>query len=110
MSIAVRTRDEDAALRYEVAGRLDLDNTGEMRAIEQPAEPHSVVEIDLGDCEGMDDFGFGSLVGLIRRAREHDAEVHVVDADESIRRELRRSGLARLVTLRSSTTPRRVWR
>lgn len=107
MTIAVRPRGEDAALRYEVAGRLDLVDTQQMRAVERPAEPHSVVEIDLRDCDGMDDFAFGSLVGLIRRAREHDAEVHVVDAGEGIRRELRRSGLARLVTLRSSSAPRR---
>jgi anti-anti-sigma regulatory factor len=102
MTIALRRRDHAAALRYEVAGRLDAAATREVREIEQAAAPHSIVEIDLGSCDGMDDYGFGSLIGLIRRAREQRAHVHVLDARPSIREGLHRSGVDRLVTLRTS--------
>jgi anti-anti-sigma factor len=88
-----------AVLRYEVAGRLDAETSHEVRDVEREAAPDSVVEIDLRNCEGMDDFGFGSLVGLIRRAREHQARVRVRGAGEELRDELRRSGVARLVDL-----------
>lgn len=91
-------RDE-VALRYEVAGRLDAEASDRMRQIERDAEPDSVVEIDLRRCSGMDDYGFGSLVGLIRRAREHHARVRVRGADETLQDELRRTGVARLVDL-----------
>jgi anti-anti-sigma regulatory factor len=47
----------------------------------------------------MDDYGFGSLVGLIRRAREQHAHVQVRGADEELRDGLRRTGVARLVDL-----------
>jgi anti-anti-sigma regulatory factor len=75
-----------------------------MREIEREAAPDSTVEIDLRACIDMDDYGFGSLVGLIRRAREHHAHVAVVGATQSVREGLRRSGMARLVELRSGST------
>jgi anti-anti-sigma factor len=84
-------------LRYEVAGRLDAETSHEVRDVEREAGPDTVVEIDLRRCEGMDDFGFGSLVGLIRRAREHQAHVRVRGADEDVRDGLRRTGVERLV-------------
>jgi anti-anti-sigma factor len=94
-----RPRDDVAALRYEVAGPLDVDASEEVRAVERDPEPHSVVEIDLGRCSGMDSYGFGSLVGLIRRAREHQAHVRVRGAPDPVRDELRRTGVVRLVEL-----------
>ena len=104
MSIALQEvedppRPDAVALRYEVAGRLDAEASDRMRQIERDAEPDSVVEIDLQRCSGMDDYGFGSLVGLIRRAREHRARVRVRGADRTLRDELRRTGVARLVDL-----------
>jgi anti-anti-sigma factor len=90
---------EGTGLRYEVAGRLDAETSHEVRDVEQLPAPDSVVEIDLRNCEGMDDFGFGSLVGLIRRARERRARVRVRGADDDVRDELERSGVARLVDL-----------
>jgi anti-anti-sigma factor len=86
-------------LRYEVAGRLDAETSHEVRDVERLPAPDTVVEIDLHNCEGMDDFGFGSLVGLIRRARERQARVRVRGADDELRDELERSGVARLVDL-----------
>jgi anti-anti-sigma regulatory factor len=88
-----------AGLRYEVAGWLDAEASHEVRDVEQAPNPDTVVEIDLQKCEGMDDFGFGSLVGLIRRAREHRARVQVRGADAEVRDELERTGVARLVDL-----------
>ena len=104
MTIALQTVDDSptddaVTLRYEVAGRLDADSFREMRAVEREPEPDSVVVIDLRDCSGMDDFGFGSLVGLIRRAREQQARVQVRGAAGAVRDSLRRSGVARLVDL-----------
>ena len=98
IALAVVDRPEPAPLlRYEVAGRLDAETSHEMRDVEREAEPGTVVEIDLRRCEGMDDFGFGSLVGLIRRAREHHALVRVRGAGDDVRDGLRRTGMARLV-------------
>lgn len=90
---------DDVALRYEVTGWLDAEASDRMRRIERDAEPGSVVEIDLRRCSGMDDYGFGSLVGLIRRAREQHARVRLRGADETLTEELRRTGVARLVDL-----------
>ncbi|HEX7096262.1 MAG TPA: STAS domain-containing protein [Acidimicrobiales bacterium] len=92
-------RRDAVALRYEVAGWLDADASDRMREIERDAAPDSIVEIDLRNCSGMDDFGFGSLVGLIRRAREQHARVRVRGANEKLGDELRRTGVARLVDL-----------
>jgi anti-anti-sigma regulatory factor len=104
MTIALQPADEaptdDAVtLRYEVAGRLDADSFREVQKVEREPEPDSVVVIDLRQCSGMDDFGFGSLVGLIRRAREQHARVQVRGAAGAVRESLRRSGVARLVDL-----------
>jgi anti-anti-sigma regulatory factor len=88
--------DPRRGLRYEVAGRLDAEASHEVRGVERTPGPDTVVEIDLENCEGMDDFGFGSLVGLIRRARENNARVRV-RADAEVRDELERTGVARLV-------------
>jgi anti-anti-sigma factor len=88
---------QDDGLRYEVAGWLDAESSHEVRDIERTPDPDTIVEIDLRKCEGMDDFGFGSLVGLIRRAREHNARVRVRGADADVREELQRTGVARLV-------------
>jgi anti-anti-sigma factor len=86
-------------VRYEVRGTLDADTSQAMRDAEREPPPDSVVVIDLAKCSGMDDFGFGSLVGLIRRAREHDARVQLTHADDTLRDELRRTGVARLVEI-----------
>ena len=86
-------------LRYKVRGTLDADASQAVRDAERDPTPDSVVVIDLAQCSGMDDFGFGSLVGLIRRAREHDARVQLTNADDSLRDELRRTGVARLVEI-----------
>jgi anti-anti-sigma factor len=104
MTIALQAADDaptdDAVtLRYEVAGRLDADSFREVQEVEREPEPDSVVVIDLRQCSGMDDFGFGSLVGLIRRAREQHARVQVRGAAGAVRDCLRRSGVARLVDL-----------
>src|SRR4051794_29754062 len=99
MSIALQPVVDrpEVVLRYEVAGRLDAESSAEVREVERAAGPDTVVEIDLRNCEGMDDFGFGSLVGLIRRAREQQAQVRVRGAGDEMRDGLRRTGLARLV-------------
>jgi anti-anti-sigma factor len=89
--------DPRRGLRYEVDGWLDAEASHEVRGVERTPGPDTVVEIDLQNCEGMDDFGFGSLVGLIRRAREHNARVRVRGADAEVRDELERTGVARLV-------------
>jgi anti-anti-sigma regulatory factor len=111
MTIALQTLDDRRSgagpapgsdghgIRYEVAGRLDAETSHEVRDVERTPDPDSVVEIDLRRCEGMDDFGFGSLVGLIRRAREHRAKVLVRGAPGDVREELQRTGVARLVDL-----------
>ena len=105
MTIALQAADDaptdDAVtLRYEVAGRLDADSFREVQEVEREPEPDSVVVIDLRQCSGMDDFGFGSLVGLIRRAREQHARVQVRGRGRCGPRScLRRSGVARLVDL-----------
>ena len=96
----------DPGFRYEVAGRLDAETSHEVRVVERTPAPDSVVEIDLRNCDGMDDFGFGSLVGLIRRAREHQARVQVRGAGADVRDELERSGVARLVDVLPSGAPR----
>jgi anti-anti-sigma factor len=98
--------DLGAGLRYEVAGRLDAETSHEVRDVERTPAPDSVVEIDLRRCEGMDDFGFGSLVGLIRRAREQRARVRVRGAGDEVRDELQRTGVARLVDLLPSGAAR----
>jgi anti-anti-sigma factor len=89
--------DRRRGLRYEVAGRLDAETSHQVRGVERLPDPDEVVEIDLEHLEGMDDFGFGSLVGLIRRAREQNARVRVRGADAEVRDELERTGVARLV-------------
>jgi anti-anti-sigma factor len=104
MTIALQEVDDrpiaDAvSLRYEVAGPLDSATSQDVRDVERDPLPDSVVEIDLRDCSGMDSFGFGSLVGLIRRARENQARVRVRGAPGEVRDELRRTGVARLVEL-----------
>jgi len=110
MTIALQSvddppKDDAVTLRYQVAGHLDADSFRAVQEVEREAAPDSVVEIDLRQCSGMDDFGFGSLVGLIRRAREHDAHVRVRGAAGAVRESLRRSGVARLVDLLPDRTP-----
>lgn len=104
MTIALQTVDDPSPddpvmLRYRVAGNLDADSFRAVRDVEQDPAPDTVVEIDLRDCSGMDDFGFGSLVGLIRRAREQHARVRVRGAAEFVRESMRRSGVSRLVDM-----------
>jgi anti-anti-sigma factor len=100
MTIALQALDRrGAVLRYEVAGRLDASTSHQVRDVEQIPPTDGVVEIDLHNLVEMDDFGFGSLVGLIRRARERQARVQVRGADDEVRDELERSGVARLVDL-----------
>jgi anti-anti-sigma regulatory factor len=110
MTIALQAVDEEPAddavtLRYQVAGHLDSDSFRAVSAVEREPVPDSVVEIDLRQCSGMDDFGFGSLVGLIRRAREQHARVRVRGAAGAVRESLRRSGVARLVDLMPNDRP-----
>lgn len=102
-------RGDGASLRYEINGELDADSSRAIQRLEfatqKEVEADSLVEIDLRRCSGMDDYGFGTLVGLIRRMREQDAHVQVRGADEVVQESLRRSGVDRLIDFVPEPTP-----
>src|SRR5690606_701877 len=87
-----------------VVGELDAESFRTLQRVEQEATPETVVEIDPRRCTGIDEFGFGSLVGLIRRGRAQAAHVQVRGAASAVMESLRRSGVERLVDLVAEPT------
>ena len=83
-------------IHYSIAGTVGPDEAHVIRLAEEPPRPGDVVVVELGDVIELDDYAFGALVALVRRAREADAQVVVVTTEGSVRDRITESGLERL--------------
>ncbi|MGE0880380.1 MAG: STAS domain-containing protein [Acidimicrobiia bacterium] len=83
-------------IHYTIAGTVGPDEAHVIRLAEEPALSGDVVVVELGDVIELDDYAFGALVALVRRAREADAQVVVITTEGSVRDRIIDTGLERL--------------
>ena len=97
----VDTRELDGWTVVVVRGQLDVATAPRFRQVLVEAQygGHADVAIDLAGVEFLDSMGLGVLVGALKRARSHDAELVLAGANDRIRHVLELSGVAQVTRM-----------
>ena len=95
------TREERGWTVVTARGQLDVATAPRFRQVLVEAQygGSTDVLVDLDGVEFLDSFGLGVLVGALRRARTHDAQLVLVCSRERLRHLLEVSGLAAIVPI-----------
>lgn len=93
-------RTEGAAV-IELVGDVDLYNAPQLQEAirELLASGQHRILVDLSRVEYIDSSGLGTLVGGLRRAREQDGDLSIMDASPRVRKVLSVTGLHRVFDL-----------
>lgn len=85
----------DRAAVIELVGDVDLYNAPQLQEAirELLASGQHRILVDLSRVEYIDSSGLGTLVGGLRRAREQDGDLSIMDASPRVRKVLTVTGL-----------------
>ena len=97
----VDTREVGGWTVVAIRGQLDVATAPRFRQVLVEAQYGGGVDVvvDLAGLEFIDSMGLGVLVGALKRARSHDAQLVLAGASERIRHVLDLSGVAQVVRL-----------
>jgi len=104
MEFEVKVRTEDEIGVVQLIGEVDVFTTPKAKEAMLGLIKQGVVKIaiNLQDTEYLDSTGLGALVGVLKRAREHQGDVHLVNPTDRIRRVLEITGLIQVFTINNS--------
>lgn len=101
IEFATRTRTENGVLIVEVAGEIDLFTAPELKtAITTGLDGGSdKVVIDLSDTTFLDSTALGVLIGAVKRLRDNDGAMTIVNTDENIAKTFEITGLDQILEI-----------
>ena len=104
MDLNVRTRSEGDWSIIEVEGEVDMFTSPKLReAIVRTVDTGSYrILVDLEGVTFMDSTGLGTLVGGLKRVKEHDGILALVCSSRSVMRVLTITGLNNVFSISSS--------
>ena len=104
MDVNVRTRTEGDWSVVEVEGEVDMFTAPKLReSIVQLVESGSYrIVVDLEGVTFMDSTGLGTLVGGLKRVKEHDGTLALVCSSRPVMRVLTITGLNNVFVISSS--------
>ena len=99
IDFAVKPQSADGLLIVEVAGEIDLFTAPELKsAISEGLDGGSEkVVIDLTETTFLDSTALGVLIGTVKRLRDHDGSMTIVNSDKNIARTFEITGLDQIL-------------
>ena len=104
MEFQVKIRTKDGVGVVELIGEVDVFTTPKAKEAMLELIEQGVVKIaiNLEQTEYLDSTGLGALVGVLKRVREREGNVHLVNPTDRIRRVLEITGLVKVFTISDS--------
>jgi len=95
IDIAVRSRDEGDRRVVEVEGEIDMFSAPKLREqlLEAVDAARYNILVDLRGVTFMDSTGLGTLVGGLKRVKEHDGTLGLICTSRAVLRVLQITGL-----------------
>jgi anti-sigma B factor antagonist len=95
---------DDERLVIEVSGEVDLFTAPELKTMigEGLEKGASKVVIDLSETRFMDSSGLGVLIGAVKRLRDRDGQLTIVNVNENIAKTFEITGLDQIFTICST--------
>jgi anti-sigma B factor antagonist len=104
IDIAVRSRDEGEWRVVEVEGEIDMFSAPKLREqlLEAVDAARYRMMVDLRGVTFMDSTGLGTLVGGLKRVKEHDGTLGLICTNRAVLRVLQITGLDKVFPIHPS--------